>query len=505
MRFIFAVKDIEEENLGILYLASMLKKNGHVVELVEATYEKIASCLCPCVPTILAFSTLAFYCEYYLALSARIKKNFNVFILFGGQHPTGMPAIIERDGVDAICLGEGEYPIVELADRMSKGLDYADIRNIWIKQDGRIIRNVLRPLIEELDELPFPDRTLMKRKAPFFYERINLITSRGCAYDCPYCYNSTMRHLYAERPNLYRRRSVENVLAEIRAIRQRQKVKFILFHDDIFTLLPEWVSEFSERYGREFHIPFSCNIRIDCINEKIIALLKRAGCFSVSFGLESGDDYVRKDLLKKKIEKEKIIEVSCLIKSYGIKLRTTNVIGAVPSTLAADIETLKLNIRCKVDMAKVGILSAYPNTAIANGFALDRLRWSEYIAIDLPWPIRLLGLFSQNITGRYERKKTMINRGLYVQQKKAGSRRFINFHKMFTLVVGFPFLFPFLRFIIWLPLGSLIDYCNFFWDNYCAYFRIYKTGLISFVNGFVTYAKMKKNLKKQATRVCPEA
>jgi len=493
MRILFVFKDPEEENLGVMYISKMLKENGHTVDIVNANKEEICVILQDRIPTILAFSTLAFYCDYYMALSATIKKEYSVFCVFGGQHPTGLPDIISHEGVDAVCLGEGEYPFVELACALEKGEGNSHIRNLWIKKNDKVLKNDNRPLIEDLDALPFPDRSLFKRKAPFFYERINMITSRGCAYDCPYCYNNVLKKLYETRQNTYRRRSVENVLAELREIKKRQVVKFILFHDDIFTLLPEWVTEFSEKYGNEFHIPFSCNIRIDGITEKVLQDLKKAGCHSVSFGLESGDDHVREDVLGKHIHKENMISVCRMIKKYGFSIRTTNIIGAATDSLETDIETLDLNIQCKVDMAKAGILSLYPSTDIKDKCTELNNKWSTYEAVELPWEIRFLGFFSKNLVGRYTRKKLMVNRAVNIMQDPRARREFVNFNKLFPLIVAFPFLFPVTRFLIRLPLGIIYENINFLWDNYCAYFRTYDAGVGNCLRSFIRYHKAKKD------------
>jgi len=491
MRVLFIFKDSAVEHLGAMYISSMLKENGHRVEVVNAEYIAIAKKLREDIPTILAYSTLAFYANYYIALNKCIKEKFNVFSLFGGAHPTAKPEIIGEEGIDAVCIGEGEYPLLNLANTLEAGGDIRELDNLWIKDNGKIIKNRLRPLINNLDELPFPDRGLFKQKSPFFQERISMITSRGCTYSCPYCYNSTMLRLYKDRQNTYRRRGVDNVIEEVRQVKKSQSVKFILFHDDIFILDPAWLEEFAFKYKQEGAVPFSCYVRIGHITPEIVSYLKYAGCHSVSFGVESGNDFLRKDIYKRNMEKQEIIHAAKLIKSQGLKIRTTNIIGYSSYSIDADLETLRLNIQCGVDLAKVGLLATYPNTEI-SAMNEEGEGWARFLEVRSPRLIQMLQFFSSNMIGRYERfiASFVSHRG---RSTSAHEREtLINLYLLFPLVVGFPFLFYFIRKLIKLPIRMVLVYLNFFWDNYCTYFRIYPTGWLHFFSQLIRYKKISK-------------
>ena len=105
-----------------------------------------------------------------------------------------------------------------------------------------------------------------------------------------------------------------------------------------------------------------------------------------------------------------MLSACCLIKKYGLSIRTTNIIGVNSDSLEADFETLDLNIQCKVDMAKAAVLSLYPSTDIRDKCSGINNQWITYEAVELPWGVKLLGLFSKNLAGRYIRKKLMVNR-----------------------------------------------------------------------------------------------
>ncbi|MFC2092184.1 B12-binding domain-containing radical SAM protein [Elusimicrobiota bacterium] len=483
MKILFVFEDINVEHLGVMYMSSMLKENGHETDIVYADYPAIESRLKEeDGPVILAYSTHAFYNEHFVRLSEDIKKYFNVFSVFGGQYPTANPDMIMRPGVDSVCIGEGEYTLLELADRLDKGADISDIEGLWLKKSGEIIKNRLRPLIEDPDRLLFPDRNLFREKAPFFQERISVITSRGCFFDCPYCYNSTLKRLYKD--NKYRRRSVDNVVAEVLAVKELQTVKFILFHDDIFTHPVSWLEEFAVKFKAQCRVPFSCYVRIDMVTEKIIDLLKEAGCYSISFGVESADEFLRKSTYKRSMEKKMMIDTSRMLKKSGIRVRTTNIIGAPESSVKADIETARLNVRCGVDLAKVGILAGYPSTEISDQMTESGI-WAVYYKIKTPFFIRMLKMVSPNIVRRFERLMLSVKGPQYSNKTEMEKRMTANLIVLFPVAVGFPVLLPFLYWLIKFPVNIFFVLSGYVWDNYCTYLRIYNTGVFGFFRGFI--------------------
>ena len=324
-------------------------------------------------------------------------------------------------------------------------------------------------------------------------------------YDCAYCYNSTMRRLYHGRENFYRRRSVDNVIAEVRHAQQSQPVRFILFHDDIFTAGREWLEEFAKTFKRQCGIPFSCNVRIDHIDETTAALLRAAGCFSVSFGLEAGTDEMRTQVLKKDLRTHRIIEGVQRLKQQGIRVRTTNIIGATPRSLPQDMQTLRLNIACGVDYAKVGLLARYPNTALAPSpdDPGKRRAWGRYHAVKRSLLYHCLAAVSRNAAQRFERSILMADRVLEGERTPQEERCLRNLQRLFPLVVGMPFLFPLVRILVALPAGGVFSAATFLWDNYCSYVRVYRTGIRSFLDAFAASFRqrhMRRDKDQQKSR-----
>lgn len=433
-----------------MVIASLLKQSGHYSEVVEADLKTIRSKLLEGIPTILAFSTPTVFSQTYLELNKKLKKEFQFFSVFGGPHPTFFPEMIGNGDVDGICIGEGEYPMLELMRNLSEEKSVAAIRNLWVREDGKIHRNPIRPLIQNLDHLPLPDHELFRRAIPYSIWHTPVLTGRGCPYSCTYCFNHLYRRLYAGKGRYIRRRSVDNVLKELKKIKSEKSYKYIKFADDIFTLSPEWVEEFCLKYREQIGLPFSCLVRANHVTAKMLGLLKEAGCYRITMGLEAGNDHIRNNILKRNMSKADILSAARLIKEHGIVLQTANILGIPGGSIETDIETLKLNIQCRSDYSGVTLLQPYPRTEI--------YRYAEKLGMLGPQ------LHFQNQTFR---------RASVLQFKDATQKRLTeNLQKLFPLAVQFPWLFPVVKALIKLPSNPIFNFIFSRWVNYCHYFRI---------------------------------
>lgn len=417
--------------LGIMYLSSCLKKAGHKTKIVNAECEKVLNACYDFNPDILAYSLTSGFQKQFFDLNNAVKKSYSkkIFSIFGGPHLTYFPETISEEGIDAILIGEGELSFVEFVNRYQNGSDITNVKNVYIKQNGKIYRNDVRPLIEDLDSLPFPDRDLIFEytKRPNKFQ--TFITSRGCLYNCAYCFNATYRKIYRNKGKIARKRSVDNVLKEIQEVRKIISLEHVSFQDDEFFSSDSWIEEFCFKYKNRVNIPFSCNLRPNLVKEKRVRLLKEAGCNSVSIAFESGNDYVRNKILKRNLSREEMVSAARIIKENDIFLNIQNMIGIPGGSLETDFETLMLNIEAKPDYAWVSLCSPYPKTE--------------------------LGEFAEKggyFDGKIENYKPTYHftSPLKIENKKEVE----NLHKLFALVVKYPFLLYFLKILIILPLRS---------------------------------------------------
>lgn len=284
----------------------------------------------------------------------------------GGIHPTMDPlGSINTEGVSAICVGEGEFALLEFIDSLKNGKDVSHIKNIWIKKGKKIISNDIRPLISDLDSLPFSDRSI------FNYQEIinkhggvvDIMTHRGCPFLCNYCANHKLIRLYKDKGCYVRYRSVDNVMNEIKKIlKEYCNIKFITFLDETFTMNKDFLREFSKRYKNEVNIPFLCNGRVNCIDEEIIMLLKDMGCYRLCMGVECGNERIRREVLNRNITNQQIINAFGLAKKHGINTTSFNMIGIPYETEDTIKETIKLNRLIKPTDMFLSIFKPYPGT-----------------------------------------------------------------------------------------------------------------------------------------------
>ncbi|MEK6820378.1 MAG: radical SAM protein, partial [Nanoarchaeota archaeon] len=322
-------------------------------------------------PGIIAHSVMTGEHGFYSELIGKLKRMFpDMFFLAGGPHPTFFPEFLEQSSLDAICRGEGEEAVVEFLELFEAGKDFTQTRNFWFKKDGRIIRNPVRPLIKNLDGLPFPDRELVYKYPKIRDTEIrHFFFSRGCPFDCSYCFNHSFFELYsqeAEEPKRVRFRATDNLLEEIAQVISQHETRVVYFQDDTFILDREKLKEFAEKYPKKINLPFHCHVRANLVDEEIVSMLKKAGCYSVHMAAETADDYLRNEVLGRRMSREQIVEAARLIKHAGIKLMLQNMIGLPEGNLEKDLETLGLNVACQPECAWVSIYQPYPKTRLGE-------------------------------------------------------------------------------------------------------------------------------------------
>lgn len=382
MRVLFIYRNAEW--LGIEYLSSMLKKAGHQTELLfdpgagdieyklfflkiqKIVQERFLRLATRFKPDLFCFSILTNLFPWCKETMVFLKRHFpDVPIIAGGLHPTMFPElVINLPEVDMICIGEGEDALLELCNSMESGRRRADIMNIWFKENGKIIRNPIRELRQNLDELPFPDKDIFYQYG-CFRSRIYMMTGRGCPYNCTYCFNHSYKQLYENSGKYVRRRSVDNCIDEIIYYKSKYSIKEVFFYDDTFTLNHDWVRKFCDEYRRHIKLPFALNVRANTITREVVKILKEAGCYYVVMGVESGDEYIRNEVMKRNLSDKVILEAAEHIHSEGIKLCTLNVVGVPGETPEQMWKTVELNWRlCPNGGSMASTFYPFPKTEL---------------------------------------------------------------------------------------------------------------------------------------------
>jgi len=418
-KILFISDNFINESLGITYLSSYLKANGHKVYLTLASeYKGIAGLLTfinNTDPDLIGFSVMTPQVDTFRSISKTIKEHTNRKIIWGGAHCIFMPEdVLRYKYVDIICRGEGEEALLTLMNRLDAREDYSDIPSLWVRKPEGWLKNNVGNLEENLDKYPFPDRGLYYDKysklGKFILKRV--ITQRGCPYECSYCFEPMFKNLYKEKGKLVRRHSVDYIIKEIEGVVAKYPTGTIHFSDDTFNLNKAWITGFLPKYKRQINLPFTCNVSILHIDEEMVRGLKDAGCNGVVFGLESGVESIRMNILNKKVSNERYIEASRLLKKYKIKF-TPNLMFCLPQeTLDDAIESIRFVKSLQPYGVKAYILKVYKGTHLANFLlendlhegtgeftykskdinrqhdSIKNMTWAAYLFIRAPWLIR---------------------------------------------------------------------------------------------------------------------
>lgn len=381
MKITFIYPDLQTQILdwpgafytGVASLSSVLRKEGHETSLIHVTQHinknKFIGMVKREDPDLIGLSSTSHMFPLIKEFASwLVEAKINIPTICGGIHPTISPEeTLAMDGIDMICRGEGEAALAELCQRMENKEDIRDIQNLWIKTNGEITKNPLRPLLEDLDTLPFADRSIFDYQN-LFDEREGVavfIASIGCPYSCTYCTNHLLRKIHGKGSKTVRFRSVDNVITEIKQVLNNYPyINTIIFHDDILFLHKRWAEEFAEKYPKEINLPFICNARADVTNESVVGLLKKAGCSHVKFGLESGNEKIRLRVLNRNMTDEQIKKAFALCKKAGISTISFNMIGIPQETPYAILDTIKLNASIGVDIMQATIYQPYQGTKL---------------------------------------------------------------------------------------------------------------------------------------------
>ncbi|MCL0036605.1 B12-binding domain-containing radical SAM protein [Dehalococcoidia bacterium] len=308
------------------------------------------------------------------ALFRNYRKDFVVII--GGSHPTVAPEeVIASPFVDILVLGEGELATREIWDSLERGADHTRTLNCWIKIKGRIIRNHLRPLIQDLDQLPYPDWATFDTRHTYLHglrsttdrkprRQVPMETSRGCPYSCAFCINSHLHAIYKGLGSFHREKSVDRVIAEAEYLRDRVGATLIQFVDENFITNRSRLEELSLRFPKEVGLPIAILVSANALDLDRIKLLAEMGVVYMEIGIETGNERYRIDTLRKPVTNEQIISAFRLAREFGIMTKGSNMIGLPFETRQMIEETIALNNLVQPDITAVYTFFPFPGTPL---------------------------------------------------------------------------------------------------------------------------------------------
>ncbi|MFQ5858578.1 MAG: B12-binding domain-containing radical SAM protein [Anaerolineae bacterium] len=321
----------------------------------------------------------------------RSVSDRNIPTMFGGVFVTAAPEVaLSYDGVDMITLQEGEHAVLEVAARVRNGAPVDDVPGVWVKKtDGPMVRNPNGPLVDINRVMPdfslFDKSRFNRPMGGRIFRTIPLETYRGCPYKCTFC-NSPMQLKFAREAgngSYLRKKTMDTVRRELRQLVELYEPEFMYIIDDSFLARSEKeVVEFVEMY-KEFRLPFWCNTRPENVTPKRLELLREAGCYRISFGVEHGNETYRKKVLLRHPSNEELLEKFEIIAESGIAFSVNNIIGFPDETREMIFETIEFNRHLHgYDTLTVSIFTPYHGTplrglAVAKGY-LDKDRLTTH-------------------------------------------------------------------------------------------------------------------------------
>lgn len=436
--------------LGLMCIAAYLKKYSvYDVQIVDAVgakmnYEQLSTDIRECAPEVVGIytSTFTIYDSHKTAkLVKQIDKKIKV--IFGGPHIEIYPEeTLNLPEVDFVVLGEGEISLLGLLDSLAGRKELSEVKGIGYKKNGELYFTEKRPLIPNLDEIPFPAREMTNYRK--YYSLIGrneiattIMSSRGCPHRCSFCYVPYMGTL--------RLRSAKNVISEIEEC-IGLGIREFFFFDENFTVNKKIVTGIcDEIISKKLNIVFYIRSRIDTVNEEMLRKLKRAGCERIQFGVESGSPRILK-AMNKKITREQIEKTFHLTRKIGIPIYADFMFGYPGETEEEMEETIQFANKLDPDFVQYGVTMFLPQTKIYEDALRSGLLKEDFWrnlarnpTVDVFYPLGS-NLYSRRELEEIQRKAylSFYFRPKYLMKRLIGLRSFLELKRQ--LPAGFRLL-----------------------------------------------------------------
>lgn len=378
--------------LGIAYMAGVLQENNIDVEILDASaedmdFKDVEKELLKRKPDLVALTALTPTIGRALETAQVVKETLpDSIVVMGGYHPTfNFIETLEDENVDIIIRGEGEYIMLNLVQALENQSSLHDVKGIVFedKNSKEIVVNPEAPLIQDLDELPFPALNLLPMKKYRLLDMdthmTTMITTRGCPMQCSFCSSAAMHG------KKIRERSVENIVDEIEYLKTNYDIDTIAFMDDTFTLKKRKVMAIcDEILKRNIEIMWGCTSRVDTLDEKLLKKMKEAGCITIFIGVESADQQQLDNMCKNTT----IAKIENAFKiAHKLKIRTiaSVALGMPGDTKEIMNKTVKFVHKLKPNYAIYSLATPYPGTRFyKEAFEKNLIKikdWSKYTLI----------------------------------------------------------------------------------------------------------------------------
>ncbi|MDP2729851.1 MAG: radical SAM protein [Dehalococcoidales bacterium] len=375
--------------MGLAQLAAVLEEKGYPVIIVDANALNLQpEAVVPLVGNadIIGLTAMTPTINSAMATARHLKKaRPDLPVVLGGAHATLLPekTLLAAPEIDLIVRGEGEETLIEMLEALESNQALSEIQGISHRQNGKVVSNPLRSKTVDLDSLPFLAYHLLPRRKykphpphgralPF----AAIITSRGCPYQCSYC----SKPIFGKK---FRAQSPERVVEELTYYQDKLGIKEFAFYDDVFTLDKKRAFAIAERMmqkGLSMH--WTCETRVNLVDRELLCQLKRAGCYAIAYGIESGSQEIL-DTIDKNITLEQVEETINLNREVGLQTIGYFMIGSPGETPETIRQTIQFAKKLKLDFAQFAITTPFPGTKLhdlyLNGKKGDDIPWESFV------------------------------------------------------------------------------------------------------------------------------
>ncbi|MBW1793472.1 MAG: cobalamin-dependent protein [Deltaproteobacteria bacterium] len=379
------------EPLGLAYLAAKLEQGGHVVSILDApaldlTSKEICKLIEKEAYDLIGVTMLTPMYIRSVEVVKSIKKGFpEIKIVVGGPHPTILPkeTLIENKEIDFVVIGEGEVIFLNLVNAIEEGGDTDDISGIAFLKDDAVVVNPPPPMITDIDDLPIPARHLlpmdayhMTRSRTKSEHAFTVSVARGCPFNCAFCCRIFGRKV--------RHHSVERIIKEICILVEDYGAREINLEADTLTVNKHFLNCLCDgiiREGLQKKISWTCESRVDTVNEDMLKKMKEAGCWQISYGVETGSrrllEVIHKDITLKQIEK-----TFAATKRIGISIRAFFMLGIPTETRQESLKTISFAKKLDARWSQFTLFTPFPGTELYDLAVKERglksQNWTDY-------------------------------------------------------------------------------------------------------------------------------
>jgi radical SAM superfamily enzyme YgiQ (UPF0313 family) len=423
-------------NYGVAFLSAVLKKDGHTTALLNINEKlgypldisRIMDDIRTFDPGLIAFSAVTNQFQHVLTIAREIKKHGNIPIICGGIHVTMAPdEVIEKGMFDAIFIGESEHSLRDYVQALENHHDTTTIPNTWHFKNEKVIKNKVS-CFPSLETLPRKDYDIFNFQKMIDAKNgwVGLMTSRGCPFHCTYCFNHQIVQRYRDDLNIpvaqlnyIRHHPVKDVIDEIIYLQKSYKnIRMYIFDDDLFTFDADYVQHFCSVYRKVTTVPFVANAHVQIFTPEIAHSLKAAGCRIIKFGIESGSEKIRREIMHRHMTNQTIAQAFSFAHEAGLHTSAFVMFGLPHETRDDMMETIRLLAKIQPGRFRWALFFPYPHTIAyelsrdggfidfgkmesLNNFTEDSCldfgpeqnRWIQKLQRIFPWYVNALSAF----------------------------------------------------------------------------------------------------------------